>query len=171
MDTLDAAVDAGDDVSLQRDDLLESLEIEVAVLVRRARRVIALRAAMVHPDLLPTSYVVLTVINERGPLRASQIAEMFSLDKGAVSRQVQQLADLGLITREQDSCDRRAQVISLTDDARARLAEIRAARRVRLRSRLGDWEDDRLDDFVGSLRLYNSALAWIDDAEIPNLHR
>lgn len=155
----------------ERDGLLESLEHEVVVLVRRARRVIALRATLVHPDLLPTSYVVLTVISDRGPLRASQIAEIFSLDKGAVSRQVQHLSDLGLVTRETDPEDRRAQVISLTEAARERIAEIRAVRRVRLRERLGEWEDGRLDGFVSSLRLYNSTLDWIDDADLPNLHR
>lgn len=155
----------------ERDRSLETLETEVAVLVRRARRVIALRATMIHPDLLPTSYVVLSVLNERGPLRASQIAEVFTLDKGAVSRQVQHLTDLGLVTREPDPDDRRAQVISLTDFARARLAEVLVARRRRLRERLGHWDDEQLDSFLDGLRLYNSALAWIDDTEIPNLNR
>lgn len=153
----------------ERDALLESLETEVAVLLRRARRMIALRATMVHPDLQPTSYVVLNVLNERGPLRASHVAEIFSLDKGAVSRQVQHLEDLGLVSREPDPDDRRAQVISLTDHARERMDEVLEVRRARLRTRLGDWGDDRLDTFVHSLRLYNSALGWIDDAEIPTL--
>lgn len=151
----------------ERDLLLESLETEVAVLMRRARRVIALRAAMVHPDLMPTSYVVLNLINERGPLRASHVAETFALDKGAVSRQVQHLTELGLVERSPDPDDRRASMLSVTDEGHERLAAVLASRRARLRERLDDWGDGQLAEFVDHLGHYNSALEWIDDVDVP----
>ena len=68
-------------------------------MVRRIRRVIADRARAVHVDLAPSSYLMLTYVAENGPMRASEIAEQFDIDKGAISRQVTHLTDLGLLAR------------------------------------------------------------------------
>ena len=42
------------------------------------------------------------------------------MDKGAVSRQVQHLTELGLIERTPDPADGRAALLAVTDDARRR---------------------------------------------------
>lgn len=150
-----------------RDELLTDLEQQVNVLVRRARRILTLRAAQVHPDLAATSYVVLTHVHRNGPLRASQIADHFDIDKGAVSRHVQALSDLGLVARTPDPEDRRASTIAVTQPARDRLADVLEGRRERLRASMQEWPDADLDQFVTLLGRYNSLLDWIDDAEIP----
>lgn len=149
----------------QRDALLETLEAEMAVLMRRGRRMIAMRAQMVHPDLVPSSYLVLSVVGERGPLRASQVAEFFDMDKGAVSRQVQHLVDLGLVVRTPDPADRRATALAATEDARERLAAVRGMRRELLRGRLDGWEHDALSSFVADLARYNTTLELSDEAD------
>ena len=41
-------------------------------------------------------------------MRASTVAEQFGIDKGAISRQVQHLVDLGLLDRTPDPADGRA---------------------------------------------------------------
>lgn len=145
-----------------RDVLLESLEREVGVLMRRARRVMAVRAALVHPDLMPTSYIVLAHINDRGPVRASEVADFFDLDKGAVSRVVQHLAELGLVERSPDPQDRRATLLAPTDEARVRMQRVVHQRRARLKERLDEWGDDGLTDFVGHLSRYNQALESVE---------
>ncbi|MFC6154157.1 MarR family winged helix-turn-helix transcriptional regulator [Nocardioides yefusunii] len=150
-----------------RDDLLTDLEQQVVVLVRRARRLIAIRAVRIHPDLAPTSYVALTYVNCNGPVRASAIAEHFSIDKGAVSRQVQLLSDLGLVVREADPDDRRASIISVTQEARDRLEEARRGRRERLREGMEGWQDADLETFVGLLGKYNALLDWVDESGSP----
>ena len=53
--------------------------------------------AAVHPDLQPASYLMLAYLVEHGPLRARPSPRRFDIDKGAVSRQVQHLVDLGLV--------------------------------------------------------------------------
>lgn len=141
-----------------RPESLRLLEHEIGVLIRRIRRVIGVRARAVHADLQPASYLMLAHLAENGPLRSSAIAETFDVDKGAVSRQVQHLVDLGLVARTPDPEDGRASLVSATDDAVRRMADVAAQRREWLDERLGGWSDDELTSFVAGLGRYNSAL-------------
>lgn len=142
-----------------RDLVLDALEGEILVLVRRARRVVALRAAQIHPELQPAAYLLLLLLRDRGAMRASEVCDAHDMDKGAVSRQVQHAVDLGLVERTADPADKRASLLTLTDAAREGLAEVDARRRERLRERLGVWDDAALADFVTGLGRYNSLFA------------
>jgi DNA-binding MarR family transcriptional regulator len=140
------------------EETLRALEHEMGVLVRRIRRVIADRARMLHPELSPVAYSMLMALNDSGPRRASDLVEIFSIDKGAVSRQVQTLLELGLIERTPDPEDRRAMILAITDEGSRRLANLTLARRNEVSARLDDWADEELRAFVKSLSRYNSAL-------------
>ena len=141
-----------------RSDALRSIEREIGVLLRRVRRVIGVRARAVHPELQPAAYLVLTHLEERGPSRSSGVVEGLALDKGAVSRQIQHLVDLGLLEREPDPDDGRAVLLALTDDARTRLARVQAERSERFDRRLGDFSTADLTSFAAQLARYNAAL-------------
>jgi DNA-binding MarR family transcriptional regulator len=143
---------------MPRAELLGSLEQEVGVLVRRIRRVIHERSRLLHPDLQPASYLLLSYLDQKGPIRSSAVAERFGIDKGAISRQVQHLVDLGLIERTPDPADGRATLLSASEDARVRLGEVNRHRRKYLDERLGDWSEEDLASFVTSLARYNAAL-------------
>jgi DNA-binding MarR family transcriptional regulator len=140
------------------DETLRALEHEMSVLVRRIRRVIAERARMLHPDLSPVSYSMLMALSDSGPRRASDLVEIFSIDKGAVSRQVQALLELGLIDRTPDPEDRRAMILAISEEGKRRLGNIALARRHEVSQRLDDWTEDDLRAFVRSLGRYNAAL-------------
>lgn len=137
---------------------LRRIEQEVGVLVRRVRRVIGERARAVHPDLQPSTYLLLAHVAEVGPVRASALVEDFGIDKGAVSRQAQHLVDLDLLTRTRDPDDGRATLLAVSDDGRARLDRVRRARSERFGQLLGEWSDDELADFAGRLSRYNASL-------------
>jgi len=141
-----------------RADTVRQLEHEVGVMIRRVRRVIHERAQAVHPDLQPASYLMLAYLGDHGPTRSSAVAELFNIDKGAISRQVQHLADLGLLERMPDPDDGRATLLVVTDEGRTRLAEVTTHRREYLDRRLGDWSDEELSTFVAGLARYNAAL-------------
>lgn len=145
------------------DQTLRALEHEMSVLVRRIRRVIAERARMLHPELTPVAYSMLMALSDSGPRRASDLVELFSIDKGAVSRQVQSLLELGLIERAQDSEDRRAMILSISEEGSRRLAVIARDRRHVLSARLGEWTDDELSEFVHAMQRYNAALEGSPD--------
>jgi DNA-binding MarR family transcriptional regulator len=143
---------------MSRADQLGRLEQEVGVLIRRIKRVIGERARAVHPDLQPASYLMLTFLATEGPQRSSVVSERFNVDKGAISRQVQHLSDLGLLDREPDPADGRAVLISASQDAVRRMEAVDRDRRVWLEERLEDWSEDDLRGFVGGLERYNRAL-------------
>lgn len=143
---------------MSRTESLVALEREIGVLLRRVRRVIAARAAMVHPDLQPAAYLMLAYLVEMGPQRSSDIAERFEIDKGAVSRQVQHVVDLALVERTPDPADRRASILAVTADARRRFEEVTQQRRRILDERLGDWDDAELAVFADQMVRYNASL-------------
>jgi len=143
---------------VSRADELGRLEQEVGVLIRRVKRVIGERARAVHPELQPASYLMLTYLAGEGPQRSSVVSERFGVDKGAISRQVQHLMDLGLLVREADPDDGRAMLISASADAVHRLEAINRDRRRWLDEQLAGWSEDDLREFVTGLARYNSAL-------------
>jgi DNA-binding MarR family transcriptional regulator len=143
---------------MSRADELGRLERELGVLIRRVRRVIGERARSVHPDLQPASYLMLNFLATDGPQRSSVVSEMFNVDKGAISRQVQHLCDLGLLVREPDPADGRAMLISASPDAVRRLEAVARDRRRWLDEQLAEWTESDLRDFVSSLGRYNHAL-------------
>lgn len=135
------------------------LEQEVGVLFRRVRRVVGDRARAVHPDLQPAAYLLLSHLHEHGPMRASGLSELFSVDKGAVSRQVQHLVDLGLVDRTPDPEDGRATLVSVSPSGAERLADVVAHRRRTLDERLAEWSQADLDHLADVLASYNTALS------------
>jgi DNA-binding MarR family transcriptional regulator len=144
---------------MTRADEIRDLEHEVGVLIRRVRRVIGVRARAVHESLQPAAYLILGHVNENGPVRASSIVEVFDMDKGAISRHVHHLIELGLVDRMPDPDDGRATLLSVTDEGARRMKDVSDHRRKWLDERLGDWSEQELADFVRELARYNAALS------------
>ncbi|RBY81775.1 MarR family transcriptional regulator [Geodermatophilus sp. TF02-6] len=115
------------------------VEREIGLLLRRSRAISARLSRELHPDLDGAAYGLLALLEDAGPLRASDLVARLGLDKSTVSRQVASLVDLGLVTREADPADGRAQVLRTSADGAARLARIREARRARWETDLADW--------------------------------
>jgi DNA-binding MarR family transcriptional regulator len=142
----------------RRAESLRLLEGEVGVMVRRIRRVLWERARGVHPELQPSSYLMLAYLADHGALRGSAIAEALCIDKGAVSRQLGHLVELGLVDRSPDPDDGRATLVSASADAVRRINDVADGRRRWLDERLEDWTDEEITDFAAVLARYNAAL-------------
>jgi DNA-binding MarR family transcriptional regulator len=147
----------------RRDVALHSIEREVGALIRRVRRVIGERARSVHPDLQPSAYLILTYLQDEDDVRSSRLVENFGIDKGAISRQISSLVDLGLVERFPDPEDGRATRIRLTDDAKSRIQAVSESRWGRFGQRLADWSDDDLVGFAATLQHYNESLDSQDE--------
>lgn len=143
---------------LSRAASLRTVEREVGVLIRRIKRVIGERARAVDPALQTASYLLLDYLAQHGPMRSSDLVETFNVDKGAISRQVQHLVDLGLVERTPDPEDRRAALVSATAEAGRRLADVSHERLVWLDERLGEWDAEELAGFADVLMRYNALL-------------
>ena len=143
---------------MTRAERIRELEQEVAVLLRRVRRVVGVRARAVHESLQPAAYLILSYVVESGPVRASAIVEHFDIDKGAVSRQVSHLIQLGLLERTPDPEDGRATLLTVTDEGGRRMSDVGDHRRRLLDERLSGWSEKDLAGFVQMLARYNAAL-------------
>jgi DNA-binding MarR family transcriptional regulator len=141
-----------------RVEAVRAIEDEISALLRRIKRVIGERARCVHRDLQGSSYLMLGWISEHGPARASVIVEEFGIDKGSMSRQLQHLEELGLVERTPDPADGRATLVSASEEAVRRLADVEGHRRAFLDERLGDWSVTELEEFARQLGHYNRSL-------------
>jgi DNA-binding MarR family transcriptional regulator len=143
----------------ERAESLAEVEHQLRVMIRGIKRVIARHATVVHPSLMPSSFVVLGWLAEFGPARASAVAEQFDIDKGAVSRQLQHLGELGLIERTPDPDDGRAQLVSVTEDGRRRLKAAHDARHALRDQQLSQWSAEDLAAFARQLARFNADTA------------
>ena len=137
---------------------LRDLEAQMAVIGRRMRRVVAERAAAVDPVLGAVAYGVLEHLNRSGECRQTELVSALGSEKGAISRAVQQLVDLGLVARVTDPDDGRAHQIAISAEGARRLEDVVAARRASYAERLADWTPDEIAGFVAALARYNAAL-------------
>jgi DNA-binding MarR family transcriptional regulator len=115
------------------------VEREIGLLLRRSRAMSTRLARELHPELDGAAYGLLALLADAGPLRATDLVVRLGLDKSTVSRQVASLVELGLVRREADPTDGRAQVLTPSAEGAERLARIRDARRTRWEADLSHW--------------------------------
>lgn len=120
------------------------IQAEVSVLLRRARVYFRDAARDVHPDLQPAAYAILVRLVDDGPVRSSALAEHFATDKGAISRQVAQLEQLGFVRRQPDPDDRRASLIQATAEGTRRCRLAREHNTRSMRELLAQWSPDEI---------------------------
>jgi DNA-binding MarR family transcriptional regulator len=136
---------------------IRSLEQELLTLFRQVRRGSASRARWIHPDLQLGGYAVLLWVAANDGARSADVASALGMDKGAVSRQIDQLERLGLLDRVSDPHDRRAQALVLTAAGSQGISALQDHGRIELRRRLATWSDAEIGQFAGLLRRYNES--------------
>ena len=134
------------------------VERELAALLRRARAWNREVATVVHPDLQPTAYALLARVDELGSARAIDLSDYFGIDKGAISRQLGLLERVGLVSREPDPDDGRAQLLVVTTEGRKRLALARGGRRQLVREQLDRWPEQDVATFAELLGRFNQQM-------------
>lgn len=139
-------------------ETLGDLEHQLWRLLRRVRRNTAERAHLVAPGLSALGYGVLDQLVRDGSGRAAEIGCQLGVDKGAMSRSVHQLLELGLVERVPDAEDARAAVLTLTALGRDRMSEVNTQRRERFIRLMAGWTDAELADLVMALTRYNATV-------------
>lgn len=149
------------DVSGSRNAALDAVEEAFggfaarASLPRMRERLIAATGAGVDLSALR----VLARVERGGPVRASDLADAIELDLSTVSRRVTELEEAGLISRTRDPDDRRASLLEATDEGRAAIGRLRAARRSLLEDALADWPTDDVRQLGELLGRFTAALS------------
>lgn len=94
----------------------------------------------VDPQLDHGQHWLLRTLRLEPGQRATELAGSSGLDPSTVSRHLRQLENDGRVRREADPVDRRAQLLYLTPEGEAMVAESLAQRRRLLLDRLHQWD-------------------------------
>lgn len=110
-----------------------------------------------HPAVDQLTYPVLQNLAD-GPRRVGDLASAIGTEISTVSRQVTVLSSHGLVTKDADPVDGRAQVLSLTTEGHELLAQSRDRRNALFQELLKDWSDNDVVHFTHQLRQLSIAL-------------
>ena len=148
-------------------DLARQLEGTFRLLGKRIYRTSTRRTFDDRAGLDHASISLLAVLDDQDELRPSHLATALEIDQSTVSRQLQQLEKLGLISRRADSGDGRVSRIRLTGDGRRRLAAIRAARARMLDDVFAGWPEADCRQLNVLLERLHHDLAAMPDSPSP----
>jgi DNA-binding MarR family transcriptional regulator len=81
-------------------------------------------------------------VDRLAPVRATDLADHVALDLSTISRHLRGLEDAGFLTRSPDPDDRRASLLSVTDEGRVFLEHARRARAALFDRATSGWADD-----------------------------
>lgn len=139
------------EAEIARQNDIEDVYRGLTLLTRRARDL----SSKCHPEVSLVAYTILRYVEAHDGVRAQDLAGHFELDKSTVSRQVDQLEDLGLVTREAERPGRRGAVLLLTPAGQRTLEENAEAVRCHLATRLSAWSDAKVAAFSRTLEDFN----------------
>ncbi|WP_026530562.1 MarR family winged helix-turn-helix transcriptional regulator [Haematomicrobium sanguinis] len=131
------------------------LEHELSLLLRRSRANSQRLARQIHPDMDPSAYGLLIILQREGAIRLTELATRLGVGKPAISRKVAELEALGVVRKVADPNDGRAQDISLTDEGLRALTQAQKARRQVFHDLMADWEVKDLNTLSGLLGQLN----------------
>jgi len=138
-------------------------------LLRLSRRsqAIHVRTSSGEIVLERSSYGILCLILDEGPQRLGTIATAFTLDPSTITRQVQAVEKAGLAVKTVDPSDRRASLLSLTEQGREAIETARGYRREMLAKIIGDWPEEERQGFGASLAKFNDTIEdWIQSGTL-----
>jgi DNA-binding MarR family transcriptional regulator len=106
------------------------------------------RQATLHPmtGLTSPQFIVLTWLQDQGPLPMSDIADRVGITMAGATGLVDRLVHAGWVTRERSAEDRRVVMIHLTPAGQEAVAQDKARRRERLRALTSGLSDADLAD-------------------------
>ncbi|MQY42111.1 homoprotocatechuate degradation operon regulator HpaR [Epibacterium sp. SM1969] len=100
-----------------------SRSLPIALLRAREHVMGPMRAILNSSGVTEQQWRVLRVVEENAAIDPTQISERACLLMPSLTRILQKLEEKHLITREKHNVDRRRQMISITDEGRALIAE------------------------------------------------
>ena len=120
-----------------------SLAADLRVALGRANR--RVRAERGSAGLSDPQFSVLALLTRNGPMTPGQLADADLVQPPSMTRTVNCLVDLGLVSKGENPADGRQVVVSLTERGQAEVRETRRRRNAWLAQRLSELTpDDRL---------------------------
>jgi DNA-binding MarR family transcriptional regulator len=114
-------------------------------------------------------FLLLNLIADRGPVRASELIDVMAVDQSTVSRQLAALIDHGLVARSTDPSDRRAALVTVTRKGRAAIGTARHAWQRTLAELTSEWSPTQRTALLRSLNQLAGGLATVVQADSNQL--
>ena len=118
-------------------DPVDLVEWELVLLARNLE--LTARRSDLFGSLDRASYLILRILDERGPASISALAAALGLDGSTVTRQVATLARRRLVERARHPADRRLAIVRASATGHERMREVQDRRRARVASFLDAW--------------------------------
>lgn len=131
--------------SLFDDDAVSRLRVALGRISRQVDRQTS------GGELTKTQFSILTTAVRRGPIRASEMAEIETLNPTMLSRMIGKMEAAGLLQRSADPDDGRAVVVSATPEGIALHAELRDKRTQLFAEYLAQLPETRTQDLLDAL--------------------
>jgi DNA-binding MarR family transcriptional regulator len=130
-------------MSKETEDLVRSLYRLGLVQREIARHTLA--------ELGSQGFTALAGIRADGPMRVSDVANRLSINISVASRQVNALLSAGYVQQEPDQDDRRAHLITVTEEGERVLVECHSRLVEAFAEALEDWSPDQIAELAGRL--------------------
>lgn len=129
------------------------LEAALVEVIRRGRlpQVHQRVGALAGVRLDRAGYVVAGAVARLGPVRQAELAAELQLDASTASRHVCALERAGLIAREPDPDDRRAQLVRLTPAGTTAVRRLREGRRAVIEEAVAAWSEQEREQLADLL--------------------
>ena len=141
------------------DHAIARVERQFGIIFEGVRASLREHALSIHPELQPFGYKVVGLLVSRGPLHASQMAELLATDKSLLSRTAKQLETLDLVSRQPDPNDGRATFLVATDEAVRRFDAVRKRDQQVLYQRMRGWDADEVLQLAALLEKLNDTFS------------
>jgi DNA-binding MarR family transcriptional regulator len=99
-----------------------------------------------------------------GPLRMSKLAGWMAVDKSTITTEIRRLEKAGLVSRRADPIDRRAVLITATDEGRVAIERHRQTVQDVYGTLVGKWSEEDRSEFARLLGRFTEELSWVTDA-------
>lgn len=133
---------------------LETIELELAILIRRSTSVSSNKKL---GNLDRSAYLLLRRIANRGAAGVKVLAGEFQLDISTISRQAAALEQKGYLYRIPDPLDGRAYSLQITEIGIRVYKEHKQARLERLEELINDWSEEERKIFGQLLKKFNQS--------------
>ena len=109
-----------------RDQSGDSSGVHLWLLLMKAHRSMVRHAerSIVSLDMCISDFGVLEVLLHKGPQSVSEIGRRVNLTSGSITTAIDRLEQRGLVARAADASDRRARMVHLTRDGKARITTV-----------------------------------------------
>src|SRR5713226_8612931 len=109
-----------------RERSADSSGVHVWLVLMKAHRSMARLAAwsIASLDMCSSDFAVLEVLLHKGPQSVGEIGRRVDLTSGSITTAIDRLEKRGLVARAAHASDRRARVVHLTPDGKARITQV-----------------------------------------------